>query len=298
LYDEPISPKRESRLTNFQKEPSCKQRELSPNRQRELSPNRQRELSPNRQKELISQMEFKSPGRKFGNEVIDKNLIKNLNNLLSSENFSICDLSRDFSKQSLCKKSSSPRSSSRSSPKNAARRLKSEDLIIDQFVDFIRNMEIQLACFDFDNTIIYSDDESWKNHICPGNIAREISPLWIKLARKLLNEGISVNIVTYNENKHIEEAVCRVLEHDIYLVARSDHELATGKSYHLDKCIEQFNQTMGVPDKYGIRPSNVLFADDDDVNQNVAIRNGYNVIKNKAVITLDDLVDFMHQHSS
>jgi hypothetical protein len=163
--------------------------------------------------------------------------------------------------------------------------------ILQRFVQHLIKQGIQLVCFDFDQTIV--NTMYTPEFRTPENICKRISPLFIKLGKMLLDNGIAVSIVTFNVNPNIGPAVSNLLGTKINVFARNDSEIGTGKSWHLDSAIRAYNKSMEKDDRTGLRPQNVLFLDDDFENIKIATRAGYNCIPNPAVISLDDIVHYI-----
>lgn len=164
--------------------------------------------------------------------------------------------------------------------------------IIDDFIALLVKKDINLVCFDFDNTI--ANPEYTEEYIeSPKNIAKRLSPLFIKLANKLNENFIYVAIVTFNMNRNIEPGVNCVLDIPAPVFAREDSRLATGKMWHLDSAIQYFNKRTNLNDDLGIKPINVLLIDDDPMNISNAKRQNYHTINNEQVITLDNLIRFV-----
>lgn len=175
-------------------------------------------------------------------------------------------------------------------------RVSLEDEIINRFVDHLINLDIHLVCFDFDMTIV--DPIYTPEFFNAENIMARITPLFYKLGMVLLNNAIDIAIVTFNMNQEIESAVSQMFQYPVKVYARQDHELFTGKGWHLDGAMRAFNKRMNISDKDGLRPTNVLFVDDDRVNIEIATRAGYNCINNRHVISLDDLVKFIESNDN
>lgn len=190
-------------------------------------------------------------------------------------------------------------SSSSSSPRTALRSGKVrgiEENIVKGFINVLLDQDVQLACFDFDNTIVNPDHNV--EFETPSAIARRICPLFVRLAKELMDAGVMVIIVTYNNNPHICNALTSLLGAYIPVFSRADHNAETFKSWHLDRGIEYFNGLMKLSDQNGLRPKNVLLVDDDPDNAMNATRLDYKVIHNPTVLTLDDLIKYIDRAPS
>ncbi len=168
------------------------------------------------------------------------------------------------------------------------------DRIVMQFVRHLKKLGIKIVAWDFDDTIV--DTDYTPEFYNPINICNRISPLFVTIAQKLLEADIGIAIVTYNDNPHIGPAVSHLLGIYTPVFARADHEIHTGKSWHLTETIQFFNQMLDIadtPDK--LTSKNVLLIDDQLPNISVAKINGYSCIACKKVITLDELVNFIDE---
>lgn len=166
-----------------------------------------------------------------------------------------------------------------------------EQSIIKNFVNALKQKGIKLACFDFDDTIVNREYNREFND--PVNISKRLDRLFLKLAFHLMKNGIYITIVTYNLNPLIEDALKKTCQHRIPVFSRCDDQIKTGKTWHMDKSIQYCNHKLGVDYMNGLRSSNVILFDDNPENCEIAIRGGYNVVPNKSVITLDDLLRFI-----
>lgn len=169
--------------------------------------------------------------------------------------------------------------------------IEDEDEIINTFIQCLKKNKIYLVCFDFDSTIVNTDYNP--EFFDPNNVCKRITPLFYKIVRLLLSNKIDVSIVTFNLNPNIQRAMLS-MKLPIKVFAREDSSLSTGKGWHLDNAMHFYNIKYNIDDRDGIRPSNILFIDDDPNNIEIAVRAGYRCINNPDVFTLNDLVMFMN----
>jgi hypothetical protein len=170
-----------------------------------------------------------------------------------------------------------------------------EHEILNRFIEKLKEQNIKLACFDFDMTVV--DSVFTREFFCADNIILRLSPLFGKIADLLIDNKIEISMVTFNKNPEIQDAISSFIEYPVSVFAREDSRLHTGKGWHLDNAIRTFNKKNDITDKEGLRPSNVLFVDDDPINVEIATRAGYNCINNPNVISLDDLVKYIENNS-
>jgi hypothetical protein len=168
------------------------------------------------------------------------------------------------------------------------------DQIVHRFVKHLLSKGIKIVAWDFDETI--APAEFTVEYFNTQNICQRISPLFVKIATALLENNIGVAMVTYNSNPLIGPAVSSLLDTNIPVFFRADHEIGTGKGWHLTNVIRFYNDLLGIGGTPRmITSKNVMLIDDQPDNIDIALSNGYSCIHNKTVVTLDDFINFIEK---